>query len=104
MATTGITGCPIVGNSLGGRLCMWLALKKSKNLSKLIHLYSSGLTKARFGTRHAARKVQGIQNQPYYRDYVKLFCRKRLHPRSQMATNPFLNTNFSKRGAKSHNP
>ena len=38
-----IRGCPVVGNSLGGYLCMWLALRDPEAVDQLINIHSPGV-------------------------------------------------------------
>ena len=42
-----IEGAPVVGNSMGGYLCMWLALLEPPTMSKLVNLHSPGVPTAR---------------------------------------------------------
>jgi len=47
MRELGIYGCPVVGNSMGGYLTMWLALEEPSSMSRLVDLHSPGLATAR---------------------------------------------------------
>jgi pimeloyl-ACP methyl ester carboxylesterase len=47
MRELGIHGCPVVGNSMGGYLAMWLALDEPSAMSRLVDLHSPGLVTPR---------------------------------------------------------
>jgi pimeloyl-ACP methyl ester carboxylesterase len=47
MEELGVTGAPIVGNSMGGYLSMWLALKRPSAMSRLVNLHSPGVVTPR---------------------------------------------------------
>ncbi len=53
----GIRGAPAVGNSMGGYLCMHLALRRPEALSRLVNLHSPGLPTARMRALRAALDV-----------------------------------------------
>jgi pimeloyl-ACP methyl ester carboxylesterase len=42
-----ITGARVIGNSMGGYLCMWLALSRPDVMSRLVNLHSPGLATPR---------------------------------------------------------
>lgn len=54
-----IRGCPIVGNSMGGYLCMRLALDDPGAMSRLVNLHSPGIPEARLYALAAALAVPG---------------------------------------------
>jgi pimeloyl-ACP methyl ester carboxylesterase len=43
----GVTGARVLGNSMGGYLCMWLALRRPDAMSRLVNLHSPGLATPR---------------------------------------------------------
>lgn len=47
MRTLGIEGAPVIGNSMGGYLCMWLAMLEPGVMSRLVNLHSPGVPTAR---------------------------------------------------------
>jgi len=47
MRALGIAGCPVVGNSMGGYLCMRLALRDPAAMSRLVNLHSPGVVTPR---------------------------------------------------------
>lgn len=53
----GIRGCRAIGNSLGGYLCMHLALADAGAISRLVNLHSPGLPTARMWALQAALRV-----------------------------------------------
>jgi len=57
----GIRGCPVIGNSLGGYLCMRLALDDPASMSRLLNLHSPGLPEPRIRALGAALSVPGVQ-------------------------------------------
>lgn len=61
MAAVGITGCPVIGNSMGGYLCLWLAIQKPECLSKLINVHSPGLPEPRFWMLHVLAALPGAR-------------------------------------------
>lgn len=52
--TLGIGGCAAIGNSLGGYLCMQLALQRPAALSRLLNLHSPGVPTGRMWALHVA--------------------------------------------------
>lgn len=42
-----IRGCPVIGNSLGSYICMWLALRDPDAISRLVNVHSPGIPTAR---------------------------------------------------------
>jgi pimeloyl-ACP methyl ester carboxylesterase len=61
MRATGIHGCAAVGNSLGGYLCMWLALLDPGAFSQLVNIHSPGIPELRLHALHAALRVPGVR-------------------------------------------
>ncbi len=57
MRALGIAGCPVVGNSMGGYLCMRLALRDPSAMSRLVNLHSPGLVTPRNVALSAAWRV-----------------------------------------------
>lgn len=55
-----IRGCPVVGNSLGGYLCMWLALREPDAMSRLVNLHSPGIPTARLKLLRTVAGLPGI--------------------------------------------
>jgi pimeloyl-ACP methyl ester carboxylesterase len=53
----GIRGAAVIGNSLGGYLCMRLALMDAGAISRLVNLHSPGLPTARMWALQAALRV-----------------------------------------------
>ena len=53
----GIRGAPVIGNSLGGYLCMRLALRDPGAMSRLVNLHSPGLSTARNWALKAALRL-----------------------------------------------
>ncbi len=47
MDALGISGCSVIGNSLGGYLCMRLAMRRPTLIGRLVNLHSPGLPTAR---------------------------------------------------------
>lgn len=47
MRALGIAGCPVVGNSMGGYLCMRLAMRDPAVMSRLVNLHSPGVVTPR---------------------------------------------------------
>lgn len=56
-----IRGAPAVGNSLGGYLCMWLALSEPDALGPLVNVHSPGIPTSRLKFLGAAAAVPGIE-------------------------------------------
>ena len=57
--TLGIRGCLAVGNSLGGFLCMRLALRDPGAFSRLVNIHSPAFPDARYHALRAALAVPG---------------------------------------------
>jgi len=57
----GIRGCACVGNSLGGYLCMRLALADPGAFSRLVNVHSPALPEPRLHALHAALAVPGVR-------------------------------------------
>ena len=55
----GIQGCPAVGNSMGGYLCMRLALQRPDVLAGLVNLHAPGLPTPRMWLLQAALSLPG---------------------------------------------
>lgn len=56
-----IRGCPVVGNSMGGYLCMRLALRDPTAMSRLVNIHSPGFPELRLHALRAAMSVPGVQ-------------------------------------------
>ncbi|MBI3724838.1 alpha/beta hydrolase [bacterium] len=56
----GLRGCPAIGNSLGGYICMWLALEDAGAFSRLVNVHSPGIPDLRLRALHAALGVPGV--------------------------------------------
>lgn len=61
MDALGIRGCPVVGNSMGGYLCMRLALRDPGAMSHLVNIHSPGFRELRLYALRAAMSVPGVQ-------------------------------------------
>jgi len=69
METLDIVGAPVVGNSMGGYLSMWAALRHPSAMRALVNIHSPGLPEARLwalklalslpGTRHLFDRLVG---------------------------------------------
>ena len=57
----GIRGGPVIGNSMGGYLCMRLALRDPDAMSRLINVHSPGVPEARLWALAAALAVPGMR-------------------------------------------
>ncbi|HEY8039078.1 MAG TPA: alpha/beta hydrolase [Polyangiaceae bacterium] len=57
----GIRGCPAVGNSLGGYLCMRLALRDPGAFARLVDMHSPAFPEARYHALHAALAIPGAR-------------------------------------------
>ncbi len=55
-----IRGCPIIGNSLGGYICMWLALRDPDAVSRVINVHSPGIPTARLKLLRTLAGVPGV--------------------------------------------
>ncbi|MCO4771419.1 MAG: alpha/beta hydrolase [Deltaproteobacteria bacterium] len=60
MQTLGIVGCPVVGNSMGGYLCMLLALRDPSLMSRLVNIHSPGFPELRLHALRIALSVPGL--------------------------------------------
>jgi pimeloyl-ACP methyl ester carboxylesterase len=58
----GITGCPVVGNSLGGYLCLRLALDHPELIGRLVNIHSPGIPEARLWALSAALSLPGARS------------------------------------------
>jgi pimeloyl-ACP methyl ester carboxylesterase len=58
-AGLGIVGCDVVGNSLGGYLCMQRALQEPQSFDRLVVIHAPALPQARLRALHFALKVPG---------------------------------------------
>jgi len=56
----GIRGCAAIGNSLGGYLCLWLALDDPGAFSRLVDVHSPGVPLLRLRVLHAGFRVPGF--------------------------------------------
>jgi pimeloyl-ACP methyl ester carboxylesterase len=54
--TLGVGGARVIGNSMGGYLCMWLALRRAGAISRLVNLHSPGLATPRMHALEAAMR------------------------------------------------
>lgn len=59
--TVKIRGCPVIGNSLGGYLCMRLALADPDAISRLVNIHSPAFAEPRLKALHAALCIPGIK-------------------------------------------
>lgn len=59
--TLGIAGCDVVGNSMGGYLCMQLALDSPAAMRRLMNIHSPGVPMARLYALNAAMRVPGSE-------------------------------------------
>jgi pimeloyl-ACP methyl ester carboxylesterase len=57
----GIRGCPAVGNSLGGYLCMRAVLSDEGLFDRLVNIHSPGMPELRLSALSAALKVPGAK-------------------------------------------
>lgn len=55
----GIRGCPTVGNSMGGYLCMRLAMRDPEAMGRLVNLHAPGLVTPRMHLLHRAMSLPG---------------------------------------------
>lgn len=55
----GIRGCPVVGNSLGGYIGMWLALLDADALSSLVNVHGPGIPSLRLRALRVAGHLPG---------------------------------------------
>jgi pimeloyl-ACP methyl ester carboxylesterase len=61
METLGIVGSPVVGNSMGGYLAMWAALRHPTAMRKLVNIHSPGLPEARLWLLKTALAMPGTR-------------------------------------------
>ena len=61
-AALGIRGSPVIGNSMGGYLCMRLALRDPAAMSRLVNVHSPGVPEARLYALGAALAVPGVKS------------------------------------------
>ncbi len=57
----GIYGCPVIGNSMGGYVCMWLALLDPDSMSKLVNLHSPAVKLWRFQALKTVMALPGTR-------------------------------------------
>lgn len=55
----GITGCDVIGNSLGGYLCMQRALQDPRSFGRVVVVHAPALPQARLRALHLALKIPG---------------------------------------------
>jgi pimeloyl-ACP methyl ester carboxylesterase len=55
----GITGCDVIGNSLGGYLCIQRALQEPQSFNRAVVIHAPALPQARLRALHLALKVPG---------------------------------------------
>ncbi|HHH12205.1 MAG TPA: alpha/beta hydrolase [Sorangium sp.] len=58
-AALGLVGCPIIGNSLGGYLGMWLALQRPSAVQALVNIHSPGVPLPRLWALRSALRAPG---------------------------------------------
>jgi len=58
----GIRGSPVIGNSMGGYLCMRLALRDPAAMSRLVNVHSPGVPEARLYALGAALAIPGVSS------------------------------------------
>ena len=58
----GIRGCPVIGNSMGGYLCMRLALRDPGAMSRLVNEHSPGIPEARLWALRIGLGVPGVKS------------------------------------------
>ena len=61
MDALGIAGCDVVGNSMGGYLCMRLALDRPDVLRRLVNIHSPGIPEARLWALWIALRIPGVR-------------------------------------------
>jgi pimeloyl-ACP methyl ester carboxylesterase len=61
-AALGIRGSAVIGNSMGGYLCMRLALRDPGAMSRLVNLHSPGVPEARLYALGAALSLPGMKS------------------------------------------
>jgi pimeloyl-ACP methyl ester carboxylesterase len=57
----GIRGCAVIGNSMGGYLCMRAALLDPAAMSRLVNIHSPATPGARYGLLHAALSLPPLR-------------------------------------------
>jgi pimeloyl-ACP methyl ester carboxylesterase len=57
----GIRGCRVVGNSMGGYLCMRLALRDPEAMSRLLNVHSPGVPEARLVLLRTVLAIPGVR-------------------------------------------
>jgi pimeloyl-ACP methyl ester carboxylesterase len=57
----GIRGCRVIGNSMGGYLCMWLALRDPGAISRLLNVHSPGVPEMRLYALRALLALPGAR-------------------------------------------
>ncbi|MEL6346241.1 MAG: alpha/beta hydrolase [Myxococcota bacterium] len=57
----GIRGCPTIGNSMGGYLCMHLAMQDPTAMGCLVNLHAPGIPTARMWALHFVMRIPGAQ-------------------------------------------
>jgi pimeloyl-ACP methyl ester carboxylesterase len=57
----GIRGCRVIGNSMGGYLCMRLALKDPEAVGRLVNVHSPGVPEVRLLLLRAALAIPGVR-------------------------------------------
>ena len=60
-ATLGVRGCPVVGNSMGGMLCMRAALFDEGAFARVLNIHSPGTPGGRYRLLHAALSAPGAR-------------------------------------------
>ena len=58
----GIRGCPVIGNSMGGYLCMRLALRDPDAMSRLINVHSPGVPEWRLWGLRVGLGIPGVKS------------------------------------------
>ncbi len=61
MGALGIRGCDVVGNSMGGYLCMLLALADPDSMARLVNIHSPGVPELRLHALRFALLVPGVR-------------------------------------------
>jgi pimeloyl-ACP methyl ester carboxylesterase len=57
-----IRGCPVIGNSMGGYLCMRLALRDPGAMSRLVNVHSPGVPEPRLALLRATLALPGARS------------------------------------------
>ena len=70
MRELGIRGCPVVGNSMGGYLAMWLALDEPSMMSRLVDLHPPGLVTPRM------RALSAVARLPVFAPAIERLVRR----------------------------